>query len=77
MCKLEHGWLEVVNICIIDYKCIKMSFIQNFDVAGEYDSMIPDAECVKIMSEILGELKLENFEIKVLVYNYVVLLYFT
>ena len=53
-----------------------MSFIQNFDVAGEYDSMIPDAECVKIMSEILGELKLGNFEIKVLVHNYVVLLYF-
>ena len=27
--------------------------------------MIPDAECVKIMSEILSELKLGKFEIKV------------
>lgn len=30
--------------------------------------MIPDAECVKIMSEILSELKLGNFEIKVHLY---------
>ena len=40
-------------------------FIQDFDIAGEYDPMIPDSECVKIMSEILGELELGNFEIKV------------
>ena len=41
------------------------SFLQDFDIAGEYDPMIPDSECVKIMSEILGELELGNFEIKV------------
>ena len=43
-------------------------FIQDFDIAGEYDPMIPDAECVKIMSEILSELKLGNFEIKVSIF---------
>ncbi|XP_064633027.1 histidine--tRNA ligase, cytoplasmic-like [Lineus longissimus] len=36
----------------------------DFDIAGEYDLMIPDAECVKIISEILTELKLGDFVIK-------------
>ncbi|XP_074620769.1 histidine--tRNA ligase, cytoplasmic-like isoform X1 [Acropora palmata] len=35
------------------------------DIAGQYDAMIPDAECVKIVSEILTELKLGEFTIKV------------
>ena len=38
---------------------------QDFDIAGEYDLMIPDAECVRVMAEILSELKLGNFVIKV------------
>ena len=38
---------------------------QDFDIAGEHDPMIPDAECVRIMAEILSELKLGNFVIKV------------
>ena len=46
-------------------KLCSYMFVQDFDIAGEYDPMIPDAECVKIMSEILSELKLGNFEIKV------------
>ncbi|XP_062384221.1 histidine--tRNA ligase-like [Sardina pilchardus] len=37
----------------------------DFDVAGQYDSMIPDAECLKIIYEILSELDLGNFQIKV------------
>eukprot|EP00731_Ephydatia_muelleri_P025198 Em0017g281a len=37
----------------------------DFDIAGEYDSMIPDAECVRIVYEILMGLKLENFAVKV------------
>ncbi|XP_064637433.1 histidine--tRNA ligase, cytoplasmic-like isoform X2 [Lineus longissimus] len=36
----------------------------DFDIAGQYDLMIPDAECVKIVSEILSELKLGDFVIK-------------
>ncbi|XP_041462823.1 histidine--tRNA ligase, cytoplasmic-like [Lytechinus variegatus] len=37
----------------------------DFDIAGQYDAMIPDAECVKIVHEILTNLKLGDFVIKV------------
>ena len=37
----------------------------DFDIAGEYDPMIPDAECVRIVAEILQDLKLHSFVIKV------------
>lgn len=37
----------------------------DIDIAGQYDAMIPDAECVKIVSEILTDLKLGDFTIKV------------
>ncbi|OCT88374.1 histidine--tRNA ligase, cytoplasmic [Xenopus laevis] len=37
----------------------------DFDIAGHYDPMIPDAECLKIVHEILTELQLGNFCIKV------------
>lgn len=38
---------------------------QDFDIAGQYDPMIPDAECLKIMHEILSELQIGDFLIKV------------
>ncbi|XP_069052220.1 histidine--tRNA ligase isoform X1 [Lepisosteus oculatus] len=37
----------------------------DFDIAGQYDPMIPDAECLKIVHEILSELQLGDFLIKV------------
>ncbi|XP_063784859.1 histidine--tRNA ligase, cytoplasmic-like isoform X2 [Pseudophryne corroboree] len=37
----------------------------DFDIAGHHDPMIPDAECLKIMYEILSELELGGFLIKV------------
>uniref|UniRef100_A0A672MXD7 histidine--tRNA ligase n=1 Tax=Sinocyclocheilus grahami TaxID=75366 RepID=A0A672MXD7_SINGR len=37
----------------------------DFDIAGQYDAMIPDAECLKIVYEILNELDLGDFRIKV------------
>ncbi|XP_042348923.1 histidine--tRNA ligase isoform X1 [Plectropomus leopardus] len=37
----------------------------DFDIAGQYDGMIPDAECLKIVHEILSELDLGDFRIKV------------
>lgn len=40
---------------------------QDYDVAGQYDPMIPDAECLKIIHEILTELDLGDFRIKVCV----------
>lgn len=37
----------------------------DFDIAGQFDPMIPDAECLKIICEILSGLQLGNFLIKV------------
>ncbi|XP_019362158.1 PREDICTED: histidine--tRNA ligase, cytoplasmic-like [Gavialis gangeticus] len=37
----------------------------DFDIAGQCDPMIPDAECLKIIHEILSALQLGNFLIKV------------
>ncbi|XP_049505350.1 histidine--tRNA ligase, mitochondrial isoform X1 [Panthera uncia] len=37
----------------------------DFDIAGQFDPMIPDAECLKIMCEILSGLQLGDFIIKV------------
>lgn len=37
----------------------------DFDIAGHHDSMIPDAECVKIMVEILDKLALGQYKIYV------------
>ncbi|GJQ87544.1 hypothetical protein Trydic_g15857, partial [Trypoxylus dichotomus] len=36
----------------------------DFDIAGAYDPMIPDAECVKIMQEILDSLDIGSYTIK-------------
>ncbi|XP_020860839.1 histidine--tRNA ligase, cytoplasmic isoform X2 [Phascolarctos cinereus] len=37
----------------------------DFDIAGQFDPMIPDAECLKIICEILSTLQLGDFQIKV------------
>lgn len=37
----------------------------DFDIAGQYDPMLPDAECLKIAVEILSELNIGNFSVKV------------
>jgi len=37
----------------------------DFDIAGAYDAMLPDAECVKIVHEILSAVNVGNFLIKV------------
>ncbi|XP_063068178.1 histidine--tRNA ligase-like isoform X1 [Engraulis encrasicolus] len=37
----------------------------DFDIAGQYDPMIPDAECLKIVHEILSALDIGDFRIKV------------
>ncbi|XP_063986425.1 histidine--tRNA ligase isoform X2 [Diachasmimorpha longicaudata] len=37
----------------------------DFDIAGQYDPMIPDAECIRIVSEALTSLELGGFVIKV------------
>jgi len=37
----------------------------DFDIAGQFDAMIPDAECLKVVCEILSELDIGDFVIKV------------
>ncbi|KFO19345.1 Histidyl-tRNA synthetase, cytoplasmic [Fukomys damarensis] len=37
----------------------------DFDIAGQFDPMIPDAECLKIMCEILSSLQIGDFMVKV------------
>ena len=37
----------------------------DFDIAGQYDPMVPDAECVKIVKDILKAMEIGNFVIKV------------
>ncbi|KAL3880996.1 hypothetical protein ACJMK2_033197 [Sinanodonta woodiana] len=37
----------------------------DFDIAGQYDPMIPDAECLKIVTEIFTSLDLGDYKIKV------------
>lgn len=39
--------------------------LQDFDIAGQYEGMLPDSECVRIVSEILSELDIGDFVIKV------------
>nr|KAF6346638.1 hypothetical protein mPipKuh1_006059 [Pipistrellus kuhlii] len=38
---------------------------KDFDIAGQFDPMIPDAECLKIMCEILSSLQIGDFLVKV------------
>ncbi|XP_041766114.1 histidine--tRNA ligase, cytoplasmic-like [Anopheles merus] len=37
----------------------------DFDIAGTYDSMLPDAECVKVVCEVLHQLDIRAFVVKV------------
>ncbi|XP_068233150.1 histidine--tRNA ligase isoform X1 [Palaemon carinicauda] len=37
----------------------------DFDIAGQYDAMIPDAECVQLVHQVLSKLDLGDFTIKV------------
>lgn len=37
----------------------------DFDIAGDFESMVPDAECIKIVTEILEELRIGDFVLKV------------
>eukprot|EP00040_Diaphanoeca_grandis_P011157 m.57136 g.57136 ORF g.57136 m.57136 type:complete len:509 (-) comp22337_c0_seq5:4105-5631(-) len=37
----------------------------DFDIAGDYEAMLPDAECIKIVTEVLSTLDLGAFTVKV------------
>uniref|UniRef100_A0A8U7P332 histidine--tRNA ligase n=1 Tax=Corvus moneduloides TaxID=1196302 RepID=A0A8U7P332_CORMO len=55
-CFKRHG-AEVIDTPVFELK--------DFDIAGQFDPMIPDAECLKIVHEILSDLQLGDFIIKV------------
>lgn len=42
-----------------------MSIFQDFDIAGQYDLMVPEAECLKISDEVLSSLNIGEYEIMV------------
>lgn len=44
---------------------ISFLLFQDFDIAGQYDPMLPDIECVRIVSEILNDMQLGSFKVKV------------
>lgn len=43
---------------------IGLNYFQDFDIAGSYDPMLPDVECVKVLSQILSSLDIGEFVIK-------------
>lgn len=53
-------------LCILMVEFNRSNFIpKDFDIAGQYDAMVPDAECVKIVKDILNSMEVGNFAIKV------------
>nr|XP_061792992.1 histidine--tRNA ligase isoform X3 [Nerophis lumbriciformis] len=55
-CFKRHG-AETIDTPVFELK--------DFDIAGQHDGMVPDAECLRIVYEILSELELGDFRIKV------------
>ena len=35
----------------------------DFDIAGDFDVMVPDAECIKIITEILDKLNIGDYKV--------------
>ena len=56
---------QCVSLCVSCIRVFPSTIDQDFDIAGDYDFMIPDVECLKIISEILTDLDMKNFLIKV------------
>ncbi|KAM9069341.1 probable histidine--tRNA ligase, mitochondrial isoform X2 [Sarcophilus harrisii] len=63
---------KILNAVIRCFKChgakgldTPVFELKDFDIAGQFDPMIPDAECLKIIYEILNTLQLGDFLIKV------------
>ena len=57
---------RVLPVC--KYHALKIEndqYFQDFDIAGQYDAMMPDAECVKIVQEILSGVNVGKFVVKV------------
>ena len=46
-------------------ECFYILNFQDFDIAGQYDLMLPEAECLKVVDEVLNALNLGEFYTKV------------
>ena len=62
--------LSMCKLLLLIPKFILLKFffgyilLQDFDIAGSFDPMLPDAECVKIVAEVLDSLELGDYVIK-------------
>jgi histidyl-tRNA synthetase len=45
--------------------CMREFFQCDFDIAGDYDTMIPNAEIIRIVNEVFTELDIGEFIIKI------------
>lgn len=61
MLKEASSERELFKVFQIDFsfKC------KDFDISGVFDPMVPDSECVRIVSEILDSLEIGKYKIKV------------
>ena len=46
-------------------RCLRRDGAQDFDIAGSFDTMIPDAEIISLVCTILSKLDVGEFTIKV------------
>uniref|UniRef100_A0A8C0KSE7 histidine--tRNA ligase n=1 Tax=Canis lupus dingo TaxID=286419 RepID=A0A8C0KSE7_CANLU len=56
---------ELTNIKPVTQGRYREFYQCDFDIAGQFDPMIPDAECLEIMCEILRSLQIGDFLVKV------------
>lgn len=52
------------SILSLKNKNMYNEYFQDFDIAGTYDPMLPDTECLKVLSQILSSLDIGEFTIK-------------
>jgi histidyl-tRNA synthetase len=50
---------------LVSQLLINDAFSQDFDIAGQYDIMLPEAECLRIVVEVLSSLDIGSYSIKI------------
>lgn len=61
MCKCSNYYTKNLSKLV----GLLLTIFQDFDIAGQYDPMLPDSECLRIIYEALKSLELGPFTIKV------------
>lgn len=52
-------------VCCFFCNLKRLSYFQDFDIAGEFANMVPEAECFRIIFEVFEKLDIGEFEIRV------------